>query len=85
MNVGTIFGAGFDDEDFVGFENVSDGARQVRGHADEDGFELDLELLLDEVDFSGTLGERFLNAGGVGADDDLNAIGRKLGADVFAA
>jgi hypothetical protein len=44
-----------------------------------------LELLFDEIDFAGTLGEGFLNAVGVRADDDLDPVGRELGADVLAA
>lgn len=85
VRVGTLCGARFDHEDFVGFEDVGDGTRQIRGHAHQDGFELDLELLFDEIDFAGTLAEGFLNAVGVRADDDLDPVGRELGADVLAA
>ncbi|MCX6602666.1 MAG: hypothetical protein NTV52_03650 [Acidobacteria bacterium] len=44
-----------------------------------------MELLFDEIDVTGALAEGFLNAVGVRADDDLDPVGRELGADVLAA
>jgi len=85
VGISALFHARFDHQHFVRFEFARDGAGQVRGHANENGFELNLELLFDEVDFAGALREGLLYAVGVGADDDLDAVGRKLGADVLAA
>ena len=85
VNEGTFFGARFDDKDFVGLEGGGDGAGQVLGHADEDGFELDLELFFDEVDLACAFGEGLFYAVGVGTEDDLNPVRRELGADVLTA